>query len=196
MTNRGWGYTLVALVGAVLVGGSLVGADTPLAQVEGRPRFAAGEDLGYFLWKDDETWKLRWMTFGAEHRFTGRITAEGGEIREVERVDPDTERKVIAPGRPSRVVRGPRGRVVGRTGGRAPVVASREEDLIVQETDQLVRFNTRTDDDLDGVDFEITNDVRVLRFVLEIDGVPRPAEVEVGRNNVRPNENPVVVRIR
>lgn len=196
MVDRRTGILMVVMVASVLSVGSLLRADTPVALVEGRPRFDAGEDLGYFLWRDDDTWKLRWMTFGAQHRFTGRITAEGGEIREVERVDPDTERKIIAPGRPGRAVRGPRGRVVGRTGGRAPVVASREEDIIVQETDQVVRFNTRTDDDLDGVDFEVSDGTRVLRFVLEIDGVPRPAEIEVGRNNVRPNEHPVVVRIR
>ena len=35
-----------------------------------------------------------------------------------------------------------------------------------------------------------------VKIMLEIDGVPRPAEIEVGRNNVRPNEHPVVVRIR
>jgi hypothetical protein len=36
----------------------------------------------------------------------------------------------------------------------------------------------------------------VLRFVLEIDGVPRPGEVEVGRENFKPNETPLVVRLR
>jgi hypothetical protein len=76
------------------------------------------------------------------------------------------------------------------------VVASREEDRIEQETERLIRFVTRTDDDVDGLDFRVTNDTEVIRFLLEIDGVPRPAEIEVGRDNFTPNEDPLVVRLR
>jgi len=171
-------------------------ADTPLARLDGRPKFSDGKALGYFVWKEGDTWKLRWMTFGAEHRFSGRIQAEGGTIQSLKRIDVDTERKIIAPGRPGRIVRGPRGRVVGRTGARAPVVASREEDRIEQETEHLIRFFTRTDRDVDGLDFKVTESTEILRFVLEIDGEPHPAEVEVGQNNFKPHENPLVVRLR
>ena len=182
-------------LGTLVLMASLVVADTRLSQLQGQPRFSAGKALGYFLWKDGDTWKLRWMTFGSEHRFSGRIQVEGGAVQSLKRIDVDTERKLIAPGRPGQLVRGPRGRVVGRTGGRAPVVASREEDRIEQETEQLVRFATRTDDDIDGLDFKVT-DATLLRFVLEIDGTPRPAEVEVGRDNFKPNQHPLVVRLR
>jgi len=174
----------------------LVLADTAPARFDGRPKFSEGKALGYFVWNDGDTWKLRWTTFGAEHRFTGRIHVEGGEITSLKRIDVDTERKVIAPGRAPRVVRGPRGRVRGRVGGRAPVVASREEDKIEQETEHLIRFVTRTDDDIDGLDFKVTGATQLLRFVLEIDGTPRPAEVEVGRSNFKPNETPLIVRLR
>ena len=136
------------------------------------------------------------MTFGSEHRFSGRIHVDGGAIQSMKRVDVDTERKLIARGRPGRIVRGPRGRAVGRVGGSAPVVAARDEDKIEQETEQLIRFFTRTDDDVDGVDFKVTDATAVLRFVLEIDGKPRPLEVEVGRGNFKPNEHPLVVRLR
>jgi hypothetical protein len=170
-------------------------ADTVEARFIGEPEFSEGDALGYFVWKDGDTWKLRWTTFGSEHRFTGRIAVEGGEIRSFKRIDVDTERKVIARGRPARVVRGPRGRVTGVNPGQAPVIASREEDKIEQETEHLIRFATRTDDDLDGLDFRVTEGTRTLRFVLEIDGQPRPAEIEVGRDNFRPNEHPLVVRL-
>lgn len=171
-------------------------ADAALARFDGQPTFSDGKALGYFVWKDGDTWKLRWTTFGAEHRFSGRISAEGGDIKSLKRIDVDTERKVIAPGRAPRVVRGPRGRVRARVGGRAPVVASREEDKIEQETEHVIRFVTRTDDDVDGLEFKVTGTTQLLRFVLEIDGVPRPAEVEVGRDNFKPNEIPLVVRLR
>jgi hypothetical protein len=136
------------------------------------------------------------MTFGSEHRFSGRIHLDGGAIQSWKRVDVDTERTLIAPGRPGRVVRGPRGRIIGRTGGQAPVVASRDEDRIEQETEQLIRFFTLTDNDVDGLEFKVTAATERLRFVLEIDGKPRPAEVEVGKDNVKPNEHPLVVRLR
>jgi hypothetical protein len=181
------------LAGLLLSMMPVLAGDTPAARLDGQPKFSEGKALGYFVWRDGDTWKVRWMTFGAEHRFSGRITVEGGGVQSLKRVDVDTERKVIAPGRPGRVVRGPRGRVVGRTGGRAPVVASREEDLIEQESEQLIRFVTRTDDDVDGLDFKVTAGAKAVRFVLEIDGAPRPAEVEVGRDNYKPNESPLVV---
>lgn len=183
--------TIIALVSLP----STLKADVLVARVLGEPKFSEGKALGYFVWKDGDTWKLRWMTFGAEHRFSGRIVVEGGEIRSMKRIDVDTERKVIAPGRAPRVVRGPRGRVVGRTGGRGAVVASKEEDKIEQETEQIIRFNTATDEDVDGVNFELRGNPRLVRFLLEIDGKPRPEEVEVGRTNFKPNEHPLVVRL-
>jgi hypothetical protein len=85
--------------------------------------------------------------------------------------------------------------VIGQTGGRAPVVASRDEDRIEQESEQVIVFLTRTDDDVDGVDFKLMGRPRLVRFALQIDGVPRPAEVEVGRENFKPNESPLVVQL-
>ena len=170
-------------------------AQTDASRFNGKPTFSEGDALGYFIWKDGDTWKLRWTTFGAEHRFTGRIAVEGGEIRSFKRIDVDTERKVIAPGRGRRVVRGPRGnaRVVP---GRPAVVAAREEDRIEQESERVIRFATLTDDDLDGCEFRVTDGTQTIRLVLEIDGVARPEEVEVGGANFKPNQNPLLIRLR
>ena len=170
-----------------------IDATTAAARFNGRPKFDEGKALGYFVWRDGDTWKVRWTTFGAQHRFSGRVVVESGEFTDLKRIDVDEERRVIAPGRPARVVRGPRGRVRAVRPGRGAVVAEREEDHIVQESERLVRFNTQTDDDIDGFDFKTRGGVRELRLFLEIDGVPRPAEVEVGRENFKPNETPVVV---
>jgi len=195
MRRKLLGGTVVVAIGIALTGSNLL-ADISVSRLDGQPKSSSGKALGYFLWRDRDTWKLRWMTFGAEHRFSGRVTVDGGEIQSLKRIDVDTERRVLAPGRVPRVVRGQRGRVVGRVGGRAPVVASREEDRIEQETEQLIRFVTRTDDDVDGLDFKVTGSVRALRFVLEIDGAPRPGEVEVGRDSLKPNENPLIVQVQ
>ena len=191
------------LAHATLAGVSLAVLPVPASPVQtnearfvGKPEFSSGDALGYFIWKDGDTWKVRWTTFGSAHRFSGRVVIEGGEVRDFKRVDVDVERKVIAPGRPARVVRGPRGRVVGTQRGRAPVVATRTEDRIAQENEQLIVFNSQTDDDLDGFDFKVTASTTVIRLNLELDGQPRPAEVEVGKNNFKPNENPVVIRLR
>lgn len=171
-------------------------ADVPAARCEGRPVFSEGKALGYFVWKEGDTWKLRWTTFGETHRFNGRVQVESGELKSFKRIDADEKHRVVAPGRPGHLVRGPRGRVVGATPGRAPVVASRDEDHIEQADEHTLRFVTRTDDDIDGVDFKVTDGTNRIRLVLEIDGVARPQEVEVGRNNFKPNEAPLVIVVK
>jgi len=184
------------LLALVLITVPLLAAEIPATQLAGKPKFDDGNALGYFIWIDGKTWKLRWTTFGAEHMFTGRVMLGGGTFTKFKRVDPDTERKVIAPGRAPMVVRGPRGRVVGVAGGRAPVVATREEDLIVQETETLIRWNTKTNDDVDGAEFELSKDVVAARFQLMIEGKPVPNQVQVGKENFRPGQMPLVVRIK
>lgn len=184
-----------ALVGFVLLMAAPRAA-TLAARFDGRPEFKEGKALGYFVWRDGDTWKMRWTTFGAEHRFSGRVTVGGGVFTSFKRIDPDTERKVIAPGRPARVVRGPAGRIRGVRPGRGAVVATVEEDVIVQENERLIRFNTLTDDDLDGIEFKVGPAADRLTFVLQMDGQPRANEIEVGRNNFMPREDPLVVILK
>ena len=114
----------------------------------------------------------------------------------MKRIDADTERRVVAPGRPARVVRGPAGNVRAVRPGRGAVVASREEDKIEKESEREIRFQTRTDDDIDGLDFKVSGNARQIRFILEIDGKPKPAEVEVGRTNFKPQDHPLIVHLR
>ena len=49
--------------------------------------------------------------YGREQDFSGAVTVQGGELRSFKRVDVEEARRVIRPGRSSRVVREPRGRV-------------------------------------------------------------------------------------
>src|SRR5687767_719795 len=191
---RQWMRTVTMIVCAVVLTAASA-ADTPLVRAEGKPTFSEGKALGYFLWKDGVKWKLRWTTFGAAHRFEGRVVVIGGTIESFKRIDVDEERRVIAPGRAPRVVRGPRGRVRG-VAGRPAVVATRDEDRIEQEDERTIRFNTRTDDDIDGLDFKVDGTPRELRFILMIDGKPRPAEVEIGKENFKPNAHPLVIRLQ
>ena len=185
--------TLITLLATIA---PLASAQTLAARFDGRPEFKEGKAYGYFIWRDGDTWKLRWTTFGAEHRFNGRIVLEGGEIKSFKRIDVDEERKVIRPGSATRVVRGPAGRVRGVRPGRAPVVAERTEDKIEQEDERTLLWLTRTNDDIDGVDFKVSESTVVIRFNLMIDGEAKPAEVEVGKENFKPNENPVRVRLK
>jgi hypothetical protein len=173
-----------------------VSAQTLAFRFDGRPTFKEGKALGYFIWREGDTWKLRWTTFGAEHRFTGRVVVEGGEVASFKRIDVDEERKVIRPGTGPTVVRGPRGRVRTVRPGRAPVVAERTEDKIEQEDERTLQWLTQTDDDIDGIDFKVTESTAVIRFNLMIDGEAKPAEVDVGKENFKPNENPVRARLK
>ncbi len=171
-------------------------AQTAAIRFDGRPTFKDGKALGYFIWRDGDTWKVRWTTFGSEHRFSGRIVVEGGNIASFKRIDVDEERKVIRPGSAPRVVRGSAGRVRGVRPGRSAVVATRTEDKIEQEDERTLQWLTQTDDDVDGIDFKVTESAIVIRFNLMIDGEAKPAEVEVGKENFKPNENPVRARLK
>ena len=91
------------------------------------------------------------------------------------------------------VVRGPYGRVHGVAPGRPARVVEKTQDHIVMDGDRTIRFDTRTEDDLDGFDFKVENKVTALRFVLRINGQPAPKVVEVGRNNAHPAANPFIV---
>ena len=163
---------------------------------EGRPTFKEGKALGYFVWLDGDTWKLRWMTFDAEHKFTGRVVVVGGEIESFKRIDVDTERQVVRPARGGTVVRGPRGRVVAARPGRGAVVTQKTVDKIEQENETTLQWQTQTDDDLDGLDFKVTAASTRIRLFLLIDGKGNPQEVEVGRNNVKADASPLIVQLK
>jgi len=189
-------HTLLALVAFTGLPAGSSAAQMPATSFDGRPEFKEGKELGYFIWRDGDTWKLRWMTFGAQHRFSGRIVVEGGEIASFKRIDVDAERRVIRPGRAPSVERGPRGRVRNVRPGRAPVVAERTEDRIEQEDERTLLWQTQTDDDVDGIDVKVGDAATGLRFLLLIDGEPRPREVEIGRENQKADGNPVRVRLK
>ncbi len=166
------------------------------AAFDGKPAFREGDSFGYYLWKDGDTWKVRWTTFGANRIFAGSVHVIGGDVGDLKGIDVDHERTVLAPGRPARVVRGPRGRIVNVRPGRAPVVAERTEDHITLADTNTIRFRTRTDDDIDGFDFKASGGAERIRFVLEIDGRSRPVDIHIGRNNVHPADSPFIVPLR
>ena len=64
-------------------------------------------------------------------------------------------------------------------------MAERVEDHLNQENEHEIRFNARTDDDIDGFDFKVSERTDHIRFRLEIDGRMRPEEIEIGSRNVR-----------
>jgi hypothetical protein len=179
-----------------LICASTLHAATPAARFDGRPQFQEGKAHGYFIWRDGDTWRVRWTTFGAEKRFTGSVIVEGGELKSFKRIDVDTERRVIRPGRPTRVIRGPRGRVRTAEPGRRPVLSERDEDHVNQENAHEIRFAARTDDDSDGFDFKIGERTDRIRFRLEIDGRMRADEIAIGARNIHPDEDPLVAVLR
>lgn len=194
MNFRPWRVITLALGVAALCLASLGAIEQ--AAFDGKPTFKEGDSFGYYLWKDGDTWKVRWTTFGANRVFAGSVHVVGGAIDDFKGIDVDVERRIIAPGRPARVVRGPRGRIVNVRPGRAPVVATRAEDHITQEDGNTIRFRTRTDDDIDGFDFKARGGAERIRFVLEIDGRSRPVDIHIGRHNAHPADNPFVVPLR
>ena len=169
-------------------------AHAQVEKLDGKPSFAEGVDLGYYLWREGDKWSIRWTTMGKMRHFTGAVTAEGGDLKSLKRIDVESETKVLYPGRAPRVAVGPRGRVY-RRGGRAPVVTTREQDKIEKDGDNRIVFNARTNDDIDGFDFKVDKKVTSVRFVLEIDGQFRPQFVATGKDNAHPASVPFVIKL-
>ena len=170
------------------------GAMAQIEKFDGKPDFSKGSDLGYFIWRDGDTWKVRWTTTGAQRNFTGAVTAEGGELKSLKRIDVETEREIIRPGRAPHVAVGRRGRVY-RSGGRPPVVVTHEQDHIKKDGERRIHFDAKTKDDIDGFDFKVDDNVTALRFNLEINGRANAKQIEVGRENQHPPNVPFEVRL-
>lgn len=170
-------------------------AEVAVEKFDGKPTFAEGVETSYYIWREGDKWRLRWTTTGKQRRFSGAVTAEGGDLKSLKRIDPESESRVLYPGRAPRVVVGPRGRVYRRRGA-PPVVATRQEDKIEKDGDKRIVFNSRTRDDIDGFDFKVDKKVTSLRFVLEIEGAFRPRLIEIGEGNLKPTEVPFKVNLR
>ena len=184
---------LLPVILAVFSTPSVVGAD--LSWFAGRPAFSEGSDRGYFIWREGDTWHVRWTTKGQLLRFSGSVTAEGGELKSLKRIDVEEERRLIAPGRPARVVVGPRGRARVKP-GTGPVVATREQDKIEKDGDRRIMWVARTDADIDGFNFKTDSKVTSLRFNLEIEGKSEAAFVYAGAARHQMNANPFRVDLK
>ena len=167
-----------------------------VSSYDGKPDFSKGDETSYYVWRDGDEWHVRWTTNGTAHRFNGSVMSEGGELKSLKRIDVEAESKVVRSGRPGHVVRGPRGRVVGVRGGRAPVVVNREQDKIEKDGDKRIHFLSVNDGDIDGFDFKVDKNVTSLKFALEIDGKPAPRRIEIGKSNAKPSGDPFTVALK
>lgn len=180
---------------AVAACGRFLGAAEPAREwFDGRPVF--GDDLGYFVWREGDKWRVRWTSAGRQHSFTGSVEAEGGKLRSLDKVDVEKEKRVVAPARPGDTWVGPRGRVHHRP-GRGPVVATREVDRIEKEEgDFRIVWTSKAAADLDGFDFEVEDKVAALHFLLQVDGQKRPRAVHVGGAGKEPATVPFTIRLK
>ena len=161
---------------------------------DGRPAFAEGIDLSYYIWREGDKWLVRWTTKGPQRKFTGSVSAVGGKLHDLKRIDVEEERRVLYPGRPGHVAVGPRGRVY-RRGGQAPVVVDHKQDRYEKDGDHRIVFAALTADDIDGFNFKVDKNVTALTFVLEINGRLMPQHVEIGKDNQKAKTLPLEVRI-
>ena len=163
---------------------------------DGRPAIEEGPERGYFVWRDGEIWHVRWTARGAQRHFTGEVVAEGGKLKSLKRIGLDTEVLARSQGQSGGVIvspEAPYGKVVK---SRPPSVRTRPQDHVDKESDREIRWNSRTDTDVDGFDFKVTVDVLSLRFLCAIDGQAVPADVFAGSGRVHPDLNPFVVALK
>jgi hypothetical protein len=187
---------MILMVGFLMAVMTTAAMAQSAATFDGKPDFSKGDEIGYYVWSTGDEWHVRWTTNGTMHRFNGSVLAEGGELKSLKRIDVESESKVIAAGRAPHVVRGPRGRVVGVRGGRAPVVATREQDKIEKDGDKRIHFLSANDGDIDGFDFKVDKNVTSLKFAFEIDGKTAPRKVEVGKSNAKVSGVPFTVSLK
>jgi hypothetical protein len=162
---------------------------------EGKPSISAEFRGGYLIWREGRTWHVRWTTAGETRRFTGIVTAAGGELDSLKRIDVEKTRKLVRPDSGPMVVYGPTGRPrVIR--GRPPVVDERVEDKIDKVDKRTIRFSSRTALDTDGFDFKVSDKAESLTFDLALGGRSRPTDIFIGANGVHPATNPVVVDLK
>ena len=178
----------------LLLGTGTAAAIEKASALDGEPSFSEGYDAGYFVWKDGDTWKVRWTTKGLQRHFTGNVIADSGKLKSLKRIDVEKTSKVIRRGRPARVVRGPRGGTRVRR-GRRTVVATKTQDKIEKDGDRKIWFDSKTDADIDGFDFKPDKKVETLRFALRIDGKSRPAMINLGEDKNRPSSTPFEVSL-
>lgn len=67
---------LAAALTAVLVAAPAAVAKESKEVWKGQPEFHKGESRGYFIWNDGEGWHVRWLSKGAKHTFSGRVTTD------------------------------------------------------------------------------------------------------------------------
>jgi hypothetical protein len=163
---------------------------------DGKPEISKGDEIGYYVWRDGDQWHVRWTTDGTMRRFNGSVMSEGGELKSLKRIDVESESRVVRSGRAPHAVRGPRGRVVGVRGGRAPVVVTKEQDKIEKDGDHRIHFFSTNDGDIDGFDFKVDKNVTSLKFALEVGGKAAPRRVEVGKSNSKVSSDPFTVSLK
>ena len=163
-------------------------APAPLIQssvFDGRPSFSQSVELGYYLWRDGNSWHVRWTTKGRARTFAGSISATGGSLKSFQRIDVDSERKILYPGR---------GRLLTIVVG-APTPSAGRPPVLKMGDDGKLNFDALTENDIDGFDFEV-EDVDELRFDLAIDGSALPNRIMIGRKNKKPSELPLIIVLK
>ncbi len=150
---------------------------------EGRPKFPQDATLRYYVWQTANTWHVRW-TAAHDTRFTGSVAAENGNLTSFRRVDAHRESPVMYPGRRLRL----------EVGESSPAPREEQGRIAKDGADKIVFSGVMKG--VNGFDFRADTDVTALRFVLEIGGRTLPMMVEIGRNNEKPTELPLVVQLK
>lgn len=163
------------------------------APYDGRPKFKKAVDLSYYVWRDGNSWHVRWTTTGHMRIFAGSVTASGGKLKSFKRIHLESERKAMYGDRLLTISVSPR--VGGASDIRPPVFRTREQDLFKLDEDGQITFSARTENDIDGFDFKV-EDVEQLQIDLGIDGSALPNRVEIGRKNKKPSELPLIFTLK
>ena len=165
-----------------------------LEEFDGKPEFTEGLELGYYVWRDGDTWHIRWTTTGTKRHFTGLVLAEGGNLKSIKRVDLESDTLVVRRRAPRTTI-DRRGHPHTSAGGEPVVTRRRSQDKVEKDGNQRIRFDAHNDGDIDGFDFRVEKNVTALRFTMEINGKDAHKHVKVGKNNSKMLETPFTIKL-
>jgi len=77
-----------------------------------------------------------------------------------------------------------------------PPVKNEDFKVRIALSDYAIPGSYKSSPTIAAGDFKVDKDVTLLRFVLNVEGRERPGSVEIGANNTKINNLPLLVRLR
>jgi hypothetical protein len=176
---------------AALTSLALLAVASPVAPdvYDGQPRFDQGD--GYYLWKGDGKWHLRWVASDRARELKGIVAATGGKLTNLKENDSEKETIAFLSWQRRLTVSTDR----ADPGIRIPDAPSANRAAIRPDGDDKIVFEARTTNSIGGFDFTPDDSVTSLQVDLLLDKKSTPGFVRLGKSSKKANELPLIISL-